>query len=68
MWMEEKMKKRMRKELGMRLRGRRNELKGGNRGWRMADIGDRGEDRTGIEGELLGGARWKRDGVEGSRQ
>lgn len=36
----------------MRLRGRRNELKGGNGGWRMADIGDRGEAR--IEGELEG--------------
>ena len=67
MWMEEKMMKRMRKELGMRLRGRRNELKGGNGGWRMADIGDRGKARMGIEGELLEGARWKADGVEGSR-
>ena len=67
MWMEEKMMKRMRKELGMRLRGRRTELKGGNGGWRMADIGDRGKARMGIEGELLEGARWKADGVEGSR-
>lgn len=38
----------------MRLRGRRNQLKGGNGGWRMADIGDRGEAGMRIEGELEG--------------
>lgn len=31
--------------VGDEAKGRRNELKGGNRGWRMADIGD--EVRTG---------------------
>lgn len=33
----------------------------------MVDTGERGEARLGIEGELMEGARWRWDGVEGSR-